>query len=94
MQVADSEDEVLPVGVVDLFKEFLIDHGGEGFVKTCFQTLRRLIRHFQHFLKKTQRELVMGFTSYPKSEIFVRFGIIWVLETYDKLFYFFHELQP
>ena len=56
VQVADGEDEVLPVGVIDLFDEFLVDHCGEGLEKTGLQTLWRFIGNFQHFLEKAQRE--------------------------------------
>ena len=50
VQVANSEDKVLPVGVIDFFQELLVDHSGKGFVETGFETFGRLIGDLDHFL--------------------------------------------
>jgi hypothetical protein len=50
VQVANSEDKVLPVGVIDFFQELLVYHSRKGFVETGFKTLRRLIGDLDHFL--------------------------------------------
>lgn len=65
MKVADGEDEILPVGVIYFFQEFLIDHGGEGFVQTSLESLGRFVGDFDHFLKETKRESIVRLTCDP-----------------------------
>jgi hypothetical protein len=93
VQVANSEDKVLPVGVIDFFQELLVDHSGKGLVETGFETLRRLIGDLDHFLQQTKRESIVRLASNPKSEVLVRLDCVWVVERNDELFGFLHELQ-
>lgn len=65
MQIADCKDKILPVSIIDFFKELLVDHSGECLVKTSFQTFGRFVCYFDDFLQQTKRESIVRLTSYP-----------------------------
>lgn len=80
MQVTNSENEVLPVWIIDLLKELLVDQSCESLVKTCFETLWWLVGDFDDFLQQTERESVVRLTGDPESEVFVGFSCFRIAE--------------
>ena len=87
MQVADCEDELAPVEMVDLVQEILVDDGGESLVQSCFESLWRLVGDFDCFLKQSEWELFVGLTGDPEPEVRVNWRV--GIEHFD---YFCHEL--
>ena len=65
MEVTDSENKVLPIGVVNLLEELLVDEGGESLVEASLQTLRWLVSDLNDLLQETKGELIVGLTGYP-----------------------------
>jgi hypothetical protein len=93
VQVADGEDQILPVGVVNLLQEFLVDHGGEGLVETCLKALGRLVGDLDDFLQQAKRESIVRLAGNPESEVLMRLLGIGVAERDDQLFGLLHELE-
>jgi len=59
---------LFPGRVIYLINEFLIDYGGEGFVKSSLKSFGSFVGDFDGSLQKTQWEVIVGFTGYPESE--------------------------
>lgn len=93
MEVAYGEDQVLPVGVVNLFQELLVDEGGKSLVETSLETLGRFVCHLYHFLQQSQRESVVGLAGNPEAIVFVGLLSLRVAEGDYLLFNLFHEFQ-
>jgi len=53
VEVANGEDEIFPVWIVNLFQELLVNQSSEGFVKTCLETLWRFVGDLDDFLQQT-----------------------------------------
>ena len=53
MEVANCENEILPVGVINFLQEFLINQSSESLVEASLQTFGRLIRNLENLLEQT-----------------------------------------
>jgi len=93
MQIADGEDKIFPVRIIDFFKELLVNHSGECLIKTGFKTLWRFVGDLDDFLKQTQRELAVRLTSDPQSEFFMRLLIFRVAPSDNHLLNLLHEFE-
>ena len=87
---AHGEDQGPPLVVrLDLFKEVLVDHGGERSVEACLETLGGLGGDLDGHLKEAERELRVRLAGNPESEIFVDLGVLGV----EDFLHLGHELQ-
>ena len=86
----DSEDNVSPLLIwLNLLQEVLVDQSVVSTLHTCGNTLRRLCRHLNGHLQKTEREGRDRLTSNEETELLVHFLALGVAN----IFNFAHEFN-